>query len=387
MMEHRPILKESVSKEISYPRKALAIGFGRYLRERVFKQLVAADPSILEVVAVTCLQGGNEEYEKIVVPVFRSAGLTAPEYLPELTDALSALSDCARHMTVIINTPTGLHAKQALACIDAGFDVYVERPITSHTDDLPQLVAAAKSIGVVLFTGSQRRLETSFQYLHDVVRYERDFHALASIRCTLSSGERPTGWRIDPILAGGGVLMDSGHHQLDYAVWVAGSVGHRFGTESIRYAYLSNAPWITDRAESVEATAVGHAQSDHGSELFFDLSYTAPRDAVFERIEVVDTDGAKVSITREQAKRRTEPGLVTHQRADGSIVSATIGNRVVMMHNAQISSKANTHGPLRSFLHAREGRENSWRTHPSSGASAVASWELVRAIYRHAEWR
>jgi predicted dehydrogenase len=58
---------------------------------------------------------------------------------------------------VILATPNQLHASGALACIDAGIPVLIEKPITSELADARRIVAAAASNGVAIATGHHRR--------------------------------------------------------------------------------------------------------------------------------------------------------------------------------------------------------------------------------------
>ena len=376
-------MSERVVPLMPYPRPVLTVGFGRYLRERVLSRLLGSTPQLLEVRVVTCLKGGQTEFDNLVAPMFVSRRVPPPEYVPELADALDALQSYGYRPAVVINTPTALHAAQASMCVAAGLDVYVERPLVDHYADLPALVARADAAGVVLFTGSQRRVEAPFKYLYDAVVHGRDFGELASIRCLLSVGERPKGWRTIRTLAGGGVILDSGHHLLDCAAWVANGVGHRFAQGSVEYVHMSSNSWMASEGEPLESTAVGHARSVRGLDLFFDLSYATSLNAVYERIEVIDLTGARVSVVRDQTHRSSEPGRITHQRADGSIAWAEVSGAHVAVDHRQLPYGSNVTGPLESFLRARESSAEDRRAHPCSGASSIPSWELTREIYRH----
>jgi predicted dehydrogenase len=359
----------------SRARSGIAVGFGRYLRERVLARLMDADPDLLTLDAVTELRNGREEFDDLVVPFFASRGIRTPDYVPDLEDAIDATgSHGSTPPVAIINTPTGLHAGQAATCIAGGLDVYVERPLGTHNDDVPGLVRAAEKAGLIIFTGSQRRAEAPFRYVHDAVVGRRDFADIASIRCTLATGQRPNGWRADSKLAGGGILTDSGFHLLDCAAWLASGAGHAFEDNSVRYLYLQGG-----EGGGLESTAVGHIRSPTGLDLFFDLSYTTPMNSVYERLEVNDRDGARLALVRDQAVRSSAPGRVTHQRQDGSIVASKVGSDYVVLEAAELSRDSNVAGPLRSFLRAREGGPGP--EHPCSGQSHVASWKLIKEIY------
>ncbi|WP_100444017.1 Gfo/Idh/MocA family protein [Glycomyces xiaoerkulensis] len=361
----------------------LAVGFGYYLRNGLLTRLLRSEARLVDIEIVTCLLGGTSEFEANVVPLFRSFGLAPPRYVPRLADALKAIGEFA-DPAAAISTPTGLHFEHAAACIDAGLDVYVERPVVTPADDLPTLVEAADASGLVLFTGNQRRVEPPFQYLHEVVVKRRHFGELAAIRCTLAVGERLSGWRVDKALSGGGIVADTGHHLLDCAAWIADGVGHRFPRGSTRYVGFGREPWMRTGGDPLETSAFGHLRSPRGLNLYFDLSYAVPIGSVYERLEMWDHQGTRVLVMRDQTVRSSQPGLVTHQLGDGSIVSVGVDGTETPLSGRQISRQSNVTGPIEGFLRLHRSSEASV-DHPCSGAASVPSWELTKEIHEYVQ--
>lgn len=364
-------------------RPVLAVGFGHYFRERLLTGLFEAGYTP-DIRVATSLVDGQAEFDDVVAPFFARHGLACPKFIPDVADAATAVRGMGGWGAAVINTPPGLHHAQATACLEVGLDVYVEKPIVTQEDDLISLIEAAERAGVRLFTGSQRRMEAPFEYMRDVIANGVEFGQLARISCVLSVGERPIGWRTDRSLAGGGVLLDSGYHLLDCATWLASSAGHSFGPGSVRYAYFSRELVMNEGTDTLESTAFGHARSDGGVDLFFDVSYLTATASVFERLEVVDREGARVVVIRDQAVRGAQPGRVTHQRPDGSVVALQSADGVAALDRALLSHSAGNSRPLESFLKSRESPKERVNDHPCTGASAVASWLLVREIYRKA---
>ncbi len=68
---------------------------------------------------------------------------------------------------VILATPTGVHAAQALACLDAGKHVLVEIPMADNLADSKAIVAAQARTGLVAMVGQVRRFNPSHQWIHD----------------------------------------------------------------------------------------------------------------------------------------------------------------------------------------------------------------------------
>jgi len=70
---------------------------------------------------------------------------------------------------VILSTPTGLHAKQAIACMDAGKHVLVEIPMADTLADSQAVVAKQKQTGLVAMAGQVRRFNPSHQWIHNKI--------------------------------------------------------------------------------------------------------------------------------------------------------------------------------------------------------------------------
>jgi 2-hydroxy-4-carboxymuconate semialdehyde hemiacetal dehydrogenase len=67
---------------------------------------------------------------------------------------------------VILCTPTQMHAEQTLACLKAGKHVQVEIPLADTLKGADDVVALAKSSGLVAMCGHTRR----FQYVHNQIK-------------------------------------------------------------------------------------------------------------------------------------------------------------------------------------------------------------------------
>jgi 2-hydroxy-4-carboxymuconate semialdehyde hemiacetal dehydrogenase len=82
--------------------------------------------------------------------------------------ATTELGECLKNSdvdAVILCTPTGLHASQALACLEAKKHVQVEIPLCDKLADGRAVVAAAKASGKVAMCGHTRRFNPSHQWI------------------------------------------------------------------------------------------------------------------------------------------------------------------------------------------------------------------------------
>ncbi len=71
---------------------------------------------------------------------------------------------------VILCTPTQMHAEQTLACLKAGKHVQVEIPLADSLQGAQEVVALAKSSGLVAMCGHTRRFNPSHQYVHNKIK-------------------------------------------------------------------------------------------------------------------------------------------------------------------------------------------------------------------------
>ena len=72
--------------------------------------------------------------------------------------------------SVILATPTQLHAAQAIRCMEAGKHVQVEIPLADSLADAEAVVAKQKETGLVAMCGHTRRFNPSHQWLHNKIK-------------------------------------------------------------------------------------------------------------------------------------------------------------------------------------------------------------------------
>jgi len=113
----------------------------------------------IEDAEIVCLVGAREESTKKVADEFGVAS-----WMTSLDEALDMDFDAA-----IIASPTQIHAKQAIAVMNAGKHVMIEIPMADSLKDAQAIVDAQKRTGLVAMAGHTRRFNPSHQYVHNKI--------------------------------------------------------------------------------------------------------------------------------------------------------------------------------------------------------------------------
>lgn len=127
---------------------------------------------------------------------------------------------------VTICTPSGQHAAEAIAVLDAGKHVIIEKPLDVNVEAARRVLEAEKRSGRTAMVVSQRRHGRANQIVHEAAQSGK-FGKLTSGNATMSwwrsQGYYDSGdWRGTWALDGGGALMNQGIHAIDLFVWFMG---------------------------------------------------------------------------------------------------------------------------------------------------------------------
>lgn len=130
---------------------------------------------------------------------------------------------------VYIATPPSSHEEYAMAVINAGKPVYMEKPMSTDASSAGRMADAAREKGVKLVVAHYRREQPLFkkvkQLLTEKIIGEVRFVRSELYKQSLSEKELlvpKTAWRVDPLIAGGGLFHDLSPHQLDLMYYFFG---------------------------------------------------------------------------------------------------------------------------------------------------------------------
>ena len=125
---------------------------------------------------------------------------------------------------VIIATLHDSLAEITLAAIKAGKHVFVEKPAARSARELEEVMEAANASPVKIHVGFNHRYHRALKKAKDIVE-TGGVGELMFVRARYGHGGRvgyEKEWRADPVLSGGGELIDQGPHLIDLARWFLG---------------------------------------------------------------------------------------------------------------------------------------------------------------------
>jgi UDP-N-acetylglucosamine 3-dehydrogenase len=133
---------------------------------------------------------------------------------------------------VVIAAPTTAHVPLALAAIDRGIAVLVEKPLAATTDEAMRIVAAARLSGVPVQVGHVERFNPAVLELGRLIGegWLSTIYSIASRR----AGPFPA--RIRDV----GVTVDLATHDVDILSWIAGERPLRVYAETAQRIHATN---------------------------------------------------------------------------------------------------------------------------------------------------
>jgi len=142
-------------------------------------------------IEVITLTGGNQERTREVAEKF---GI--PHYTGDLGESLKQPGLEA----MILATPTQMHAKQGVQCMEAGKHVQIEIPVCDNLADADRLLETQRKTGVICMGGHTRRFNPSHQYIHKKIKagelkvLQMDVQTYFFRRTNLNALGQPRSW-------------------------------------------------------------------------------------------------------------------------------------------------------------------------------------------------
>src|ERR671911_898269 len=171
----------------------------------------------------------------------QSAELVAvADVVPELAEKLAEEYACSHYASlqemlssvdldaVCLCTPSGTHAEGAIAALEAGKHVVIEKPVEVTLEAADRLIEVQRATGGRVAVVSQHRFDAATQAVYEALargEFGRLTSGSADVRWWRSQGYYDSGgWRGTWELDGGGVLINQAIHSIDLLQWLMGEV-------------------------------------------------------------------------------------------------------------------------------------------------------------------
>ncbi len=175
----------------------------------------------------------NKVSNSELVAVMRRDASKAKDYaerhqVPKWFDDADALIHDPAINAIYIAAPPHVHEAYAIAALQAGKPVYVEKPMATNLAACLRMKAMADKTGVKLVVAHYRRALPMFQYIKQllidkVIGEIRTIHLrMLQPDQSLTIAQTETNWRVDPSIAGAGLFFDLAPHQLDLMMYYFG---------------------------------------------------------------------------------------------------------------------------------------------------------------------
>jgi len=143
--------------------------------------------------------------------------------------------------SVFISTPNFMNAPLTIKCLEAGKNVFCEKPPALNVKELESVQLAHKQAGKTLMYGFNHRYHESIIHMKNLID-SGELGKLIWMRGRYGKSTEENffdGWRAKKKYAGGGIVIDQGIHMLDLFLLFSG------GFDSV-HAALSNHYWGLD---------------------------------------------------------------------------------------------------------------------------------------------
>ncbi|MBS1527049.1 MAG: Gfo/Idh/MocA family oxidoreductase [Bacteroidetes bacterium] len=178
-------------------------------------------------------QAYNKAPNSKLVAVMRRDAAKAADYAARhhvdrwYSDANDLLNDTEVN-AVSIATPPAFHLEYAIAALQKGLNVYVEKPVTRTSAEAQAMAQAVKQFNGKLTVAHYRRALPMFLFVKDLLT-QNTIGDVRTVQIRMWKSIKPdliadseTNWRVNPELSGGGYFHDLAPHQLDLMLYYFG---------------------------------------------------------------------------------------------------------------------------------------------------------------------
>ncbi|HEX4736422.1 MAG TPA: Gfo/Idh/MocA family oxidoreductase [Allosphingosinicella sp.] len=196
--------------------------------------------------------------------------------------------------SVVIATPSALHAEQSIRALEAGAAVFCQKPLGRNADEARAVVEAARKADRLLAVDFSYRFTEGMRRIRELLS-QGALGRVYAVDLVFHNAYGPDkAWFYDPALSGGGCVMDLGVHLVDLALWAFDFPK----PETIASTLLSGGAPLA--AGQVEDYAVAQIELEGGTSVRLACSWRLPagRDAIISAAFYGTEGGAALNNVR-----------------------------------------------------------------------------------------
>lgn len=213
-------------------------------------------------------------------------------------EQVAALGDRAGIDAAVVCTPNHTHEEVVLGCLDAGFHVLCERPLSTTSASAERMLDAAEAADRQLMVAMNERFRYDARTIRQFVLND-ELGEVFFVRASWLNrrARRPrSGWRRSLREAGGGVLMDLGVQAVDLALWILG------------YPRVERVAARLHKRGEVEDSAVALLSLKDGTTVSAEATWELMEERDRQGLHVLGTGGS-ASLSPFRVLRELETGL------------------------------------------------------------------------------
>lgn len=232
------------------------------------------------------------------------------------TDYKKMLDECTQADVVHVCTPHFLHAEIAIAAMEKGFDVYLEKPCAMNVEQAKKIIEVSDKTGKKVCVSFQNRLVNTTARAKEIADSGRmgKLLGMKGLVTWQRGGAYYTesDWRGSWATEGGGVLMNQSIHTLDLLYYFGGKIKKVEGSVALRKN--GGVIEVEDTAEATiwfenGTTAIFYATNCHMT------STPAELELVFEKGSLLISNDVLYENTDGRFKEAAENGGTTLGKA------------------------------------------------------------------------
>lgn len=314
----------------------MTVGFGLVglggIAERVAAAIAAADNARLAAVRSRRLDD--------------AVNFAARHGEPSAYSELERLLDDPDVDVVYIATPNALHAEQAIAAMEAGKHVLVEKPMALTVEDAMAMASVADRTSVILGVGFHLRFHpVHLEIRRMIAEGEIGTPIYAESLFGSMSAISEDRWQLDPVLAGHGSLTGLGVHLIDLLPWLLGENVLEVSAFSDGPNAQRSVEWLTTATLRFESETVGVLTSSRRLPNATNSVRVWGTERLVEAVGTIGVDPAgslRITDGRTRTTRMLELGDLYHLEVEAFARSVETGEPFIPGGDAGVMSVAIT---------------------------------------------